>query len=323
MENLELAVGAEAAGIRFDQFLHRSVTGISRHDVQRLILLSGVRSSASGALQRIKGRQVELGDRFVVDPSVLDERPQDERRTLARKRHDVLLLAEGDDWAVLRKPAGLGSVARFWGDTLHFAAYAREIMEQRRQDFRGDALKDCGLVHRLDFGTSGGCVLGRDARALAELIAQRERGDLSRTYWAIVANGVPGEGTIDEPIAHHPRDPASMVVVSDAGRRQGAYRGEPQPAQTRFTVLARSAEKSLLEVTLVGGRRHQIRVHLASLGYPVLGDGLYGPLAAERLALHATYVRFTAPGGSETVVVGAEPGDHFWTFAPTLVRDLE
>lgn len=318
-----MEVGVEAAGSRLDQFLHHSVPGISRHDVQRLIALSGVRSMSSGAFLRTKGRPVVVGDRLVLDPGVLDERSPEERRVLARKRHDVLLLAEGDDWAVLRKPAALGSVARFWGDTLHFAAYARDAMEQRRQDFRGIGLKDHGLVHRLDFGTSGACVLARDAQTLDELVAQREKGALGRTYWAIVASGVPEAGAIVDPIAHHPRDPAKMVIASCTGSGKHAYRGEPQRAQTRFHVLGRAQGATLLELTLVGGRRHQIRVHLASLGFPVLGDGLYGPLAAERLALHATYVRFTQPRGSETVTVGAEPGGHFWGFAPKLARDIE
>ena len=246
-----------------------------------------------------------------IDLAVLEQRSPAERAALEAKRADLILLQQGPGWSAVRKPAGLPSLGAFFGDHLHFAAMACALVQ-------GDAaLPDCGLVHRLDNGTSGVSLLAHDALTLAALLQQRTAHLLSRDYWAIVQGALPDQGEISEPITHHPSNSAKMII-SPAG----------QTARTLFRTLKRSGSRCLLELQIWGGRRHQIRVHLASLGAPILGDPVYG-LAGPRLALHAVRVHFDDPVVAtghaapqrltpERFAIAAEPGEHFWAFAPEL-----
>jgi 23S rRNA pseudouridine1911/1915/1917 synthase len=160
-----------------------------------------------------------------------------------------------------------------------------------------------GIVHRLDKGTSGLILAARtDAghRALAAQLADRR---LSRTYLAIARGGIAqDEGLVDGPIARHPRDRLRMAVV-EGGR----------PARTRFRVLRRSAGHTLVRCELETGRTHQIRVHLAAMGHPIVGDELYGrrrPGEPERPMLHAWRLRLRHPRtGAELRLEAPPPED--------------
>lgn len=122
-----------------------------------------------------------------------------------------------------------------------------------------------GIVHRLDKETSGLCVVARTLKAHAQLVAQLQERSVSREYLAIVIGDVPDEGTIDEPIGRHPKDRKRMAVVASG-----------KPARTHFHVLERFVNSALVAVKLETGRTHQIRVHMTHLGYPLLGDPVYG-----------------------------------------------
>jgi 23S rRNA pseudouridine1911/1915/1917 synthase len=307
---MEISVTAELDGKRLEQALAALVPGLSRNEAAELIARGGVRRQ--GRVERTKSTPVRTGDHLALDPTRLDERTAEERDLLAKKRADLQLLAKGSTWAAIRKPAGLPSTARHFGDPLHFAAYARELAGYT------ETLADHGLVHRLDTGTSGVCAVARDDATLQKLTAQRDSGKLYRIYWAIVA-GTPRERELDLPIAHHPSDPARMVVVTEGTR----HRGDPQGALTTVDVLASSDAASLIEARITGGRRHQIRVHLAAAGHPVLGDAIYGePTDAPRLALHALRLRFEDPETRDQLDIPADPGRHFWAFAPALEKPL-
>jgi 23S rRNA pseudouridine1911/1915/1917 synthase len=295
---------------RLDRCLALTVAGLSRNEAEVLIARGGVR--VSGKVCRKKGARVAAGEQITVDTAVLEDRSPAERVVLAAKEEDLRLLDRGDDWAVIRKPAALGSTPRFFGDALAFSVFASRLLAAHWPEPR--ALPDDGLVHRLDVGTSGGCVFARDDAALARLIADRNAGRLRRTYWAIVSAGVPDEGAITTAIAHDRADERKMVIASDV------YRGTPQRAQTRYRTLARAVGAALVEVGIDGGRRHQIRVHMASIGFALRGDELYGGAGdPARLALHATYVDLQCPKRG-AVRVAADPGEHFWAFAPELAR---
>ncbi len=122
-----------------------------------------------------------------------------------------------------------------------------------------------GIVHRLDKDTSGLCVVARTLKAHAHLVAQLQERSVSREYLAIVVGDVPEQGTIDEPIGRHPKDRKRMAVVENG-----------KPARTHFEVLERFPHSALVAVRLETGRTHQIRVHMTHLGYPLLGDPVYG-----------------------------------------------
>lgn len=122
-----------------------------------------------------------------------------------------------------------------------------------------------GIVHRLDKDTSGLCVVARTLKAHGRLVAQLQARSVAREYLAIVVGDVPDDGIIDEPIGRHPKDRKRMAVVQSG-----------KPARTHFQVLERFNNAALVAVKLETGRTHQIRVHMTHLGYPLLGDPVYG-----------------------------------------------
>ena len=170
-----------------------------------------------------------------------------------------------------------------------------------------------GIVHRLDRDTSGVLLVARTAPALEALARQFRERSVEKRYLAIVRGRVAkASGTIDQPIGRHPRERKRMSVHGQRART----------AVTRWQVLERFAAATLVRLAPETGRTHQLRVHLAALGHPVLGDEVYGrgratraappELACSRQALHAEELRFVHPVSGERVVVRA-----------ALPRDLE
>jgi 23S rRNA pseudouridine1911/1915/1917 synthase len=164
-----------------------------------------------------------------------------------------------------------------------------------------------GIVHRLDRGTSGLILAARTDAAHRALAAQLAERTLTRTYLAIVRGGLAGpERVLDGPIGRHPRDRLRMAIV--AGGR---------PARTRVRAVDRRAGHTLVQCDLETGRTHQIRVHLAALGHPVVGDDLYGrrrPGDPERPMLHALRLRFRHPRTGEPMTFEAPPPADFAAF---------
>lgn len=159
-----------------------------------------------------------------------------------------------------------------------------------------------GLVHRLDRDTSGLLVVGRSAAAFQTLQEALRVRAVGRTYLALVAGAPDGaRGTIDAPIGRDPHQPTRMAVLA-AGR----------PSRTHFRRLASWDDATLLEVRLETGRTHQIRVHFASIGHPVVGDRTYGGRRATHRAdpgrqwLHATRLQFVHPVSGDPIDVVSE-----------------
>lgn len=164
-----------------------------------------------------------------------------------------------------------------------------------------------GIVHRIDKTTSGLLVVAKTAAAHEFLQSALKRRDVSRLYWALTWGGFDATtGTIDAPIGRHPAQPTKMAVVNNG-----------RPARSHYTRLASWSQPSLslLEVALETGRTHQIRVHLASIKHPVVGDRVYGrsgPAGIDpgRVWLHARVLAFPHPVTGEVVTVQAGlPGD--------------
>jgi 23S rRNA pseudouridine1911/1915/1917 synthase len=163
------------------------------------------------------------------------------------------------DLVVLDKPAGL---------VVHPAAGNPDGTLQNallHYDANLAALPRAGIVHRLDKETSGVMVVARSLRAHTSLVDQLQTRTMSRVYHAVALGDPPAAGTVDAPIGRHPRDRKRMAVVP-GGR----------PAVSHYRVLQRFGFAAYLEVSLESGRTHQIRVHMAHIGHPLLGDPVYG-----------------------------------------------
>jgi 23S rRNA pseudouridine1911/1915/1917 synthase len=171
-----------------------------------------------------------------------------------------------------------------------------------------------GIVHRLDKGTSGLMLAARNETAHRSLAAQLADRTLGRTYLAVVRGRLPsGAGVLEGPIGRDPRDRMRMAVV-EGGR----------PARTRYEVVERRAGHTLVRCDLESGRTHQVRVHLASFGHPVVGDDLYARRAVaaepERPLLHAWRLRFRHPGTGADMSFQSDPPDDFRSFWESLPR---
>jgi 23S rRNA pseudouridine1911/1915/1917 synthase len=272
-------VAAPAA--RLDQYLAERLPTLSRSQVQRLISEGHVR--LNGVATR-PGARLHPGDELAwhvppTAPTALTPQPMDLR-----------VLYEDDDLVVIDKPAGLvvhpgpGHAA---GTLVH------GLLARGAQWSSIGGVERPGIVHRLDKDTSGLLVIARNDTAHRDLAGQLQDRSLRRRYRAIVVGEVADAAArIDAPIGRDPRHRQRMAVVA-SGRE----------AITDFRRLGLHQGHTLLEVSLLTGRTHQVRVHLAYIHHPVLGDPVYGrpsPLIA-RPALHAAEIAFRHPRTGQAV----------------------
>jgi 23S rRNA pseudouridine1911/1915/1917 synthase len=222
-----------------------------------------------------------------------------------RGRDRLILLHAERDLIVVDKPAGLLTMPTAPGR----ADYEDSVLARAREYARHKRGRQAyaGLLHRLDRGTSGALAiaLSREVHAEGRLLFKAHRFD--RTYLALV-HGVPrhAEGAIDRPISRE----------YEGGRRQVADDDEALPARTRYRVVERFADAALVELTLETGRQHQIRIHLASIGHPVLDDRVYGAgrdsaRANDRPLLHAWKLGFPHPLTGRRIEVESPPPRDF------------
>jgi 23S rRNA pseudouridine1911/1915/1917 synthase len=293
MTEMRLVVPAGHGG-RVDRFA-ADLSGLSRSRVQRLI--AGGRVTADGF--PVKANTVVApGAVLVIDV------PPPEPAGIEPEAIPLDVVYEDDDVLVIAKPAGLvvHPSPGHWSGTLVNALLARDTA------YGGIAgVERPGIVHRLDRDTSGLLMVAKTDAAQASLMAQLKARRVKKTYLALVLGGVQaGAGRIEAPVGRDPKNRMRMAVVPDG-----------RPAVTGYRVRERFAGWTLLELDLVTGRTHQIRVHLAALGHPVAGDAVYGtgtarrgPEGLGRLFLHAWRLAFAAPATGDLVRLEAPlPGD--------------
>lgn len=276
MESRELVA---AGGERLDLFLAAQTPGVSRSRAQRLIAAGLV--TVNGRRGR-PGLQLKPGDRVVV------RIPPPPPGELAPEPLPLEILYEDDDLLVVNKPAGL-TVHPGPGHASGTLAHA--LLAHRPELARvGEALRP-GIVHRLDRDTSGVMVVAKHEVARANLVRQLAERRVQKTYLALVRGEPrPPAGVIEAPLGRDPRHRQRMAVV-EGGRE----------ARTQYQVRERFAGAALLEVRPETGRTHQVRVHLAAIGHPVLGDPVYGRRSelVPRQFLHALRLRLRLPSSGE------------------------
>ena len=289
-----LLLTADRSGERADAFLARCADGLTRSAAQRLLEEGAV--TVNGAAVK-KNYKTAPGDRFEVtlpDPEPVDVVPQDIPLDVVYEDGDVI---------VVNKPVGM---------VVHPApGHPDGTLVNALLYHCGDSLSGIngelrpGIVHRIDRDTSGLLIAAKNDKAHLALAAQLQDHSLYREYEAVVHGGFhEDEGTVDAPIGRHPTDRKRMAVLWDGGRE----------AVTHWTVVARYGPYTHLRCRLETGRTHQIRVHLASIGHPLLGDEVYGGKPFPGLAgqcLHARRLTFAHPATGEQTTVESPLPDWF------------
>ena len=221
------------------------------------------------------------------------------------------IIFKDDSIFVIDKPAFMPAVSLNEGEKNTLASWIlAKFPDQAKM-----GLLDAGLVHRLDNGTSGVIVAARSTDAYKNLRAQFDSNVVQKKYTALIVGDPPAEGVIDTPIAHHPRKKNKMVACNN---KKQINEWSARAARTLYRVKERyffleggikKTRYALLEVAIETGVRHQVRVHLASIGFPVAGDTLYqNPkirsqdlLKMERYFLHASEISFAHPASHEQI----------------------
>jgi len=270
-----VAVPADRAGQRLDNFLIGQLSGVPRSLIYRLVRTGQVR--VNGARARPM-RKLDVGDEVRIPPVQSADEHSPEIVPSRVEAIRACIIAREEAFLVLDKPAGM-AVQR--GSGLSWSLM--DVLEEIEPDLR--------LVHRLDRGTSGLLVVARGYRAARELQRAFSGRRVEKRYLALLDGPVAHDHvTVDQPLRKM-RDPSGQhrVIVADDGR----------PALTQFRVLHRLGGYSLVEAVLETGRTHQVRVHAAHLGQPIAGDELYNrrpaPEGLDRLFLHAHYLRLPWP----------------------------
>ena len=299
MREYTVKVSLKDEGMRIDLFLLEFAKlhglGFSRTSIQKLI--------AGGRITSLEGTgiksnyKVKAGDEFKV--TVEDKKPNG----LYAQDIPLDIVYEDDDLAIINKPSGL---------VVHPAPgnYEHTLVNALLHHFKN--LSDInpqrpGIVHRLDKETSGLIVVAKNNSSHLTLAAQFAKHSIKRKYIALVRGRVEfDENVIEVPIGRHPLKRKNMAV---------SFKENAKQAKTRYRTLKRGEDFSLLELEPFTGRTHQLRVHLAFIGHPILGDSKYGPgNKFSRMALHAKYLGFLHPKTGKFMEFSSETPKEFKEF---------
>lgn len=282
-------------GQRLDVFLSESVSDLSRSAAQNLLNQGCVTVNGQSVKKNYKTKAGDVVKVVLPEPETLDVTPT---------KMDLEIAYEDEDLLVINKPKGLvvHPAAGHWDDTL-----VNGLLYARGEELSGiNGVMRPGIVHRIDKDTSGLLAVAKNDLAHTVLASQLKDHTLSRTYEAIVCGTFKEDsGTVDAPIGRHPSDRKRMAVTQRGGK----------DAVTHWEVIARYRGYTHIRCRLETGRTHQIRVHMAYLGHPILGDTVYGhkkpELGQDTQCLHACSLCFRHPRTGLPVLVTSTLPDYF------------
>lgn len=305
METIFLTATPEEKGRRLDQFLADQLEELTRSAAQRLAEEEHVLLNGKPLKKNYKMTGCETLEVHLPDPEPIDAVPQNIPLDIAYEDEDLLVINKPKGMVVHPAPGNpdgtvVNAVLYHCGESLSGI---------------GGAFRP-GIVHRIDKDTSGLLIIAKNDRAHLYLSEQLKDHTLARTYEAVVIGGLKEDkGTVNAPIGRSPKDRKKMAIVPD-GRH----------AVTHYEVLARYPGYTHIRCKLETGRTHQIRVHMASLGHPIVGDEVYGPSKSkfdlQGQCLHARELTFLHPADGQPRLIKSDLPDYFTDLLHKLGRTV-
>ena len=295
METLEFNVDASANNIRIDRYLADQCPEHSRSYIQKLLKEEQVLVNGRIIKANYKTQSGDYIEFHIPDPEVPDILPEN---------IPLDILYEDDDILVVNKPKGM-VVHPAPGHYSHTLVNA--VIYHCGENLSGiNGVIRPGIVHRIDMNTTGSLLICKNDKAHQILAEQLKEHSITRKYHAIVhGNLTEDTGTVNAPIGRHPTHRKKMSTKAPNGRH----------AVTHYRVLERFGNFTYIECQLETGRTHQIRVHMSSIGHPILGDEIYGPAKCpyklQGQTLHAKILGITHPSTGEYIEFDAPLPDYF------------
>lgn len=295
-------VESNDVGKRIDVFLSEKIEDMSRSRIQKLIEDNKIKVNAKEIKSNYK---IKNGDEITV------EVPKPVMLQIQAEDIDIDILYEDDDIVVVNKPQGMvvhPAAGNYTGTLVN------ALLKKCRTLSSINGVIRPGIVHRIDKDTSGVLVVAKNDYAHQHLAEQIKEHTVKRVYIALTEGVIKqDQGTIDKPIGRHPIHRKKMAVIENGKR-----------AVTHFKVLERYKENTLVEARLETGRTHQIRVHMAYIGYPLVGDPVYGfkkqKFNLKGQALHAMVLGFIHPRTGEYMEFSSPLPDYFQNLIEKLRR---
>jgi len=295
-------VESNDAGKRIDVFLSEKIEDMSRSRIQKLIEDNKIKVNAKEIKSNYK---IKNGDEITV------EVPKPVMLQIQAEDIDIDILYEDDDIVVVNKPQGMvvhPAAGNYTGTLVN------ALLKKCRTLSSINGVIRPGIVHRIDKDTSGVLVVAKNDYAHQHLAEQIKEHTVKRVYIALTEGVIKqDQGTIDKPIGRHPIHRKKMAVIENGKR-----------AVTHFKVLERYKENTLVEARLETGRTHQIRVHMAYIGHPLVGDPVYGfkkqKFNLKGQALHAMVLGFIHPRTGEYMEFSSPLPDYFQNLIEKLRR---